>query len=246
MHDATRSLTLIARLPRRYGQRRLVLIAATLVAAAFAPMAAAEVPAARAALAAGDCKSVGEAINEGLGRNEAEAFFIAGALYDVGTCVEADPARAARLYRRAIDLGDGDAAPSLAMLYGSGRGVPQDYAMAHLVFHDDKPAAGDAGASKAELAALGYAETLARLAVRDVVYPVTANSKGIEGNMDVVVTPGGDRIDFTAVHIGVEAGSNLARTHDFTDQIDTAYRSAMARVPRPEPAADSPIKVATP
>jgi len=208
--------------------------------------ARAELPGVRAAIAAGDCKAAGDAINAGLARNDPEAYFFAGLLYDQTGCVDHDPAHAARLYRRALALGYDDAGPYLGLLYGLGQGVPQDYVQAHRAFHGDKALASDATASPAELAALGYGETIAQLALRKVSYPPSANRNGIEGSIDVMLAPSSGKIDFDHVHIGVEAGSMIPRTHEFTDQIEAAYRGAIAQAPKPDLAADASLKVDTP
>jgi len=231
----------------RWHALRAGIVACGVVLGLFcAEPARAEVPGARAAIDAGDCKAAGDAINAGLARNDAEAFFYAGLLYDQSGCVDHDPARAARLYSRAIAAGYHDAGPYLGLLYGLGQGVAQDYAMAHRAFHADDAAAGDSASSPVEQTALGYGETLAQLALREVSYPTSANRNGIEGTVDVVLAPTSGRIDFDRVHIGIEVGSMIPRTHDFTDQIEAAYRSAMAKAPRPDFSSDASIRIDTP
>jgi TPR repeat protein len=57
---------------------------------------------------------------------DARALLALGQLASGGLGEEADPAKAAKLYWRAANLGSADAAYNLGALYGSGRGVPQD------------------------------------------------------------------------------------------------------------------------
>jgi hypothetical protein len=198
-----------------------------------------EVPGAMSAIVAGDCKSAGQAINEGLQRDDAQALFLAGFLYDRTDCVTRDAARAARLYRRAAVLGDVDAPGYLGLLYGLGRGVPQDYAAAHRAFVGRDPAEAPSAAEAPNEVALGYVETVAHLAAREVVYPISANTVGLEATMDVVLDPASGRVTFDHVKVGTEVGSHLPRTASFTDPVEQAYRSAIAAAPKP-PAYASP------
>ena len=206
--------------------------------------ARAEVPGARAALLAGECAKAGETINDGLSRNDAEAYFLAGFLYDQGQCVERDANRAVRLYRQAVAYGSPEAEVFLGLLLGQGRGVSQDYAAAHRAFHGDKPVAGEEALGAAELAAIGYAETLAKLALRHVDYPMTANRSGVEADLDVVLVPDGGRIELANVKVGIETGTNLPRTRDFTERVESAYRDAMAQASPPQ-GGDAALRVVT-
>lgn len=51
-----------------------------------------------------------------------------------GGMEQADPARAAQLYRQAADLGHSEAVTSLGVLYQNGSGVPQDFAEARRLY----------------------------------------------------------------------------------------------------------------
>jgi TPR repeat protein len=57
---------------------------------------------------------------------DARALLALGQLASAGYGEEQDPAKAAKLYWRAANLGSGEAAYNLGALYGQGRGVPQD------------------------------------------------------------------------------------------------------------------------
>jgi TPR repeat protein len=57
---------------------------------------------------------------------DARALLALGQLASAGLGEEADPAKAAKLYWQAANLGSGEAAYNLGALYGAGRGVAQD------------------------------------------------------------------------------------------------------------------------
>ena len=223
----------------------LVVLAAPIAWLGVAPVAFADVPDAMRAIAAGDCKAAGEEINQGLQRNDSQAFFLAGYLYDQTGCVASDPAHAARLYRRAISLGNADAAIQLGLLYAMGRGVPQDYGLAHRAFSGQTVQDGDAGGSAPDAVEAGYVETIINLARNHVDYPATANVIGIEAAMDVVVELPAGQVSFEQIHVGTEIGSSLSRNHDFTDQIAKAYHDAMAVLPKPPIGVDGPHRYVT-
>lgn len=213
---------------------RLCRLAAALIVCCAGSVALADVPGAMSAITAGDCKTAGEAINAGLQRDDGQAYFLAGFLYDRTGCVPSDPARAIRLYRRASFLGDQDAPVYLGLLYGLGRGVPRDYTRAHRAFNSDDGEVAVPSTNEIVDLMLGYAETVAHVAERQVGYPTTANVLGVEATLDAVLDSDGDPVRFDRVNVGVEVGSNLPRTRTFTDPLEEAYRTALVTVPRPD------------
>jgi len=62
-----------------------------------------------------------------LAGGDGRALLLLGQLASVGQGEPADPAKARRLYERAAELGNADAAHNLGALYATGRGVAQDY-----------------------------------------------------------------------------------------------------------------------
>jgi len=123
---------------------------------------------------AGDCQGAGDAINQGIERQDALAYLAAGYLYDLTGCVAHDAARAARYYRLAADLGNSDAVQLLGLIYALGNGVPQDYRAAYRAFTYVR--AKDPGFKPARdeiQAATGYAWAVTQIARGKAKYPST-------------------------------------------------------------------------
>jgi uncharacterized protein len=87
-------------------------------------------------------------------RNLPVAQRVLGGYYEHGTTVEQDYAMAADLYRKAAAAGDNPAKEGLARLYGNGRGVPLDKAVADALLAD-AAASASARSQAAALAAEG-------------------------------------------------------------------------------------------
>ena len=64
--------------------------------------------------------------------DDPEALVALAGLYAAGSGVARDPVEAARLYRRAADLGNADAQLNLGELYSQGRGVPRNLKLAYV------------------------------------------------------------------------------------------------------------------
>ncbi len=202
----------------------------------WSPQASAEVPAAIDALRAGDCAAAGTAINDGLQRNDAQALFLAGYLYEATACVATDAARAAQFYRRAARLGSTEADEAMARLHASGRGVPQDYAASYRwheaalsgrVDGDPSAAAGDP--ERDRLA--GYSIAVARLARTKAAYPLRANDRSMGATLEAVLDPATGTVTVRNVRTGVEIGSSRTMAEVFVEAVTTAYAAAVAELP---------------
>ena len=197
------------------------------------------------ALDRGSCQQAGQLINAGMDRNDADAFFYAGFLYDATGCVAENPSRAATYYKRAIELGQPSAADFLARLHGLGRGVPQDYAEAYRLYTlGDKTGTAFRAANPTEAALAGYAMTVARVARDKAVYPVDARRAGIDSSMEAVFDPSRATVAIRNVSAAVAVGSPVAKKQAFVDAVTTAYADALREVPKPtlEP---SPLRFST-
>ena len=79
----------------------------------------------------GDCETVHRLLAEGLETKEAgEAYGLLASLSEFGKCSPKDYAKAAELYRLAVENGDSSFGIALGYLYLNGLGVEQDTAMA--------------------------------------------------------------------------------------------------------------------
>lgn len=197
------------------------------------------------AIDAGDCAAAGDAINAGMQRDEAQAFFLAGYLYDATGCVADDPARAARYYRRAVDLGFDEAADFLGRLYGLGRGVSQDYATAYHWYTTGKKSVAHAADDPRHAAIAGYAMTVAQLARSEARYPKAAERASIESALDVILDPSTGQVSVRNVRTRTELGSNVARSAPFVDAVSAAYADAVVRAPRPPGVVQTPLRFVT-
>ena len=184
---------------------------------------------------AGECARAGDAINEGIERNEANAYLLAGYLYASTGCVKEDLPRAARYYQRAVEMGSTEARKSLGLMYGLGIGVPQDYRLAYRWYtYPLPPEAKDAVQQHdaSEEIAYGYARTVQQLAVNRVVYPRWGD--GQEGTVFVTFDAGTGKVTFSPTSNSGERNTKaLHRSSPFTNAIRTAYEEAVALVPKP-------------
>ena len=213
----------------------------------FASCAFADVPAALRALEAGDCKRAGDEVNRGIDRDDAQAYFIAGLLLDASGCVKNDPAKAARYYQRAAELGDRNAPDFLGLLHGTGRGVPQDYAAAYRWYaypRGGEPAGVPLEGEQARV--VGYAATVAHLARPRVKYPRNAERDGVEATMVAVFDPASGRVSFDQVHANAVVGSNVPKPQPFVDAVSAAYALAIVEAPPLPEAKDARLTCRTP
>ena len=216
--------------------RSAALIASVVVALVSGPAAAADVvpSAIQTALELGQCRTAGDAINAGLERNEAEAWFYAGYLYDVTNCVEEDAARAARYYLQAAKLGDLRGADAIGLAHGLGRGVKQDYAVAYDWFVVRQRRGAPAVAVDPDFARTsGYAMTVARLARDKARYPDDARRADTRASLEAVFDVSTGLVTARFARVDIPTGSNVARMHVFVDAVTAAYAEAVALAPKP-------------
>lgn len=213
----------------------------------IAPGAFADVPEALHALEAGDCKRAGDEVNRGIDRDDAQAYFIAGLLLDTSGCTKNDPAKAARYYQRAAELGDRNAPDFLGLLHGTGRGVRQDYSAAYRWYvypRGGEPAAVPLEGVQARVA--GYAYTVAHLARPRVKYPRNAERDGVEATLIAVFDPASGTVSFDQVRANAVVGSNIPKPQPFVDAVSAAYAAAIVEAPPLPEAKSSRLTCRTP
>ena len=192
-----------------------------------------------AAVRRSDCAAAVKLVNPEVKANDAQTAFIAGRLLDEGVCVHEDPEAATHYFARAAELGDRDAVLDFAAKIGLGEGVEQDYQRAGELCR----AAGIDPQKRLSDYSLGYACTLRGVAGKllrkalptGAFKPMAAAAVGIEftpasGQMRVLKTP----------HVGnAEALTGSWTPHPLIDapqEVDKAWRSALAAAPKPETA----------
>lgn len=211
-----------------------------------ATTARADLPDLYAALKDEDCAAAGKAINGGLERGDPEASFFAGYLYEATGCVANDPARAARFYQRAAELGHVEARNALGRLYGLGRGVPQDYVAAYRWYTAGPTGAADPTAADVVRARIaGYAMSVTQVARTKTRYPLLQQRDGIESTLETLFDPANGTVTFTRARASIEVGSNVGKTGPFTEAITRAYDEAKAELVRPDGLAQSPLRIGT-
>lgn len=213
----------------------------------IAPRAFADVPEALRALEAGDCRRAGDEVNKGIDRDDAQAYFVAGLLLDASGCTRNDPAKAARYYQRAAELGDRNAPDLLGLLHGTGRGVQQDYGAAYRWYtypRGGEPAGVPLEGGQARVA--GYAYTVAHLARNRVRYPRSAERDGVEATMVAVFDPASGHVSFDQVRANTVVGSNVPKPQAFVDAVSTAYAAAIVVAPPLPEAKTSGLTCRTP
>jgi hypothetical protein len=191
------------------------------------------------AVRSGDCAAAVRLINPDVKSNDAETAFLAGRLLDEGVCVHPDPVAAAYYFARAAELGNRDAALDFAAKVGLGEGTDQDYQRAGELCR----AAGIDPQSRLSSYSLGYACTLRGVAGKllrkalppGAFRPMAGAAVGLEftaagAQMRVLRTP----------HVGTaEAQTGSLVSHPLINapqEIDKAWRGALAAAPRPETA----------
>jgi Sel1 repeat len=177
---------------------------------------------------AGDCKRAGDAINDGLAKNEASAYALAGYLYSSTGCVKSDHARAARFFQRAVELGDRDSRNILGFMYGVGDGVPQDFRVAfHWFFFGEKD---HDGLTPEEEMERGYVYTVSYYArTRVDKYPGARPA-----NVDVLFKVATGEVSFRAHESTTDHGTNqLFRSTPYTEVIADGYAEGIKVIPKP-------------
>ena len=208
--------------------------------------ARADVPDLYTALRDEDCAAAGKAVNAGIERADPQAYFFAGYLYEATGCVADDPARAARFYQRAVELGHVEARNALGRLHGVGRGVPQDYVAAYRWFTAGPTGAADPTASDVARARIaGYAMTVTQVARTKTLYPLLQQRDGIESTLETVFDPVSGAVAFTRARASIEVGSNVGKTGPFADAITRAYDEARAGLVKPDGLSQSTLRIGT-
>lgn len=186
------------------------------------------------ALRRGDCGAAGAAINDGIGRQDGQSYFLAGYLYAWTGCVTEDLPRAHRYWERAVELGSGDARLALGLMHGMGYGVPQDYRAAYRWFTSGQAGTAERPAlDAAAQTAYGYAHTLTQVAGRRVVYPRSFGGRP-EGTILVTVHTATGAVDYGPVTDAASNAGRLVGSGPFRAAIDRAYREAHELVPKPD------------
>ena len=207
--------------------------AAVLIAVALASASArADNEDALRAVDRGDCAEAGSAINDGMGRDDPQSYYLAGYLYAWTGCVKEDLPRAVRYLERAVELGSEDAAVLLGMMHGIGYGVPQDYRTAYRWFTRVRREPVATTLDVAAETAYGYARTVQQVAARRVVYPRSFEGRR-EGTLFVTMHTGTGVVEYASR--GADGTANpdrLNRAAPFMAAIDRAFAEAFAMVPR--------------
>jgi hypothetical protein len=186
----------------------------------------------------GDCVAAVKLVNPVVASNDVQTAFLAGRMLDEGICVHKDPVAAALFFANAASLGDQDAALDYATKLGLGVGAEQSYEHAG----DTCRSAGIDAQARMSAYSLGYACTVRGVAgelLRETL-PVGAftASSGVarvefspaSAEMHIRATP------TVALRTAV-TGSNLSRPAvDAQQEIEKAWRHALAAVPKPDSA----------
>ena len=218
--------------------RSLVLIA---LSAGFTTLACATPLASQplaVAVRRGDCAAAVKLVNPVVASNDDQTAFMAGRMLDEGICVRKDPVTAALFFAGAANLGDQAASLDYATKLGLGVGAEQSYAHAGDICRK----AGLDPQTRLSDYSLGYACTL----------------RGVTGELLRETLPAGAfasnssaaRLEFnpanaelhiraipTVVLRAAVTGSNLGRPAvDAQQEIEKAWRHALAAVPKPDSA----------
>lgn len=199
-----------------------------------------------AALATGDCRRIGEAVNAGIDAKTPSAFYVAALLHEEGLCVEKSARQAATFYEATRGTGDQRAAVEIGLRYALGDVLPQSYTRASIwLWHAEglarkldpprelklPPATVD---SRTEW--LGYLAALHLYATRIVEFPLSARLDGAEADLQARVCPAADSVQVTVLSQSkapVTAG--VARTsgrRELSLAMQDAYDKAMKTLPK--------------
>jgi hypothetical protein len=132
------------------------------------------------------CDGIVQAVNTGIAEGHLNASLLAAELFDGGTCVGKDPARAAGVLDDAARKGSTVAAQRLALKFALGDGVPQSYAMAGAWFLGK--AQGTAPLTTQDYSR-GYASAIVALAMRNAQFPRSAAEVGAGADLAVALNP---------------------------------------------------------
>ncbi len=224
--------------------------AAVLAALLAAPAAAGPLSAhpVAVALARGDCDAAVDLVNQGMASKDGVALFAGARMLDEGICSKADRAIAARYYAQAAILGYGNASLEYAAAIGLGQGTAQNYEQAGEICRS----AGLDPQSHASLYALGYSCTLRAVAGRLLRQTLVPDAFRLPADpAKVSFRPASKEMEILSMpRLMVEdqpsTGSILRKPRVKVQRdFEAAWRSALATVPRPDPARldDQPIEL---
>jgi hypothetical protein len=191
------------------------------------------------AIRRGDCVAAVKLLNPDVELNDDQSAFLAARMLDEQICVQKDTVAATHFFARAADLGDQEAALDYAAKVGLGDGIDQSYERAGRLCR----AAGLDTQGRLTAYSLGYACTVRGLAdeLMRQSLPKGAFRPGAPAVARVEFSPASSqmRVRATPAVAAADAatGSNLRKPLVNAEQeIEKAWRSAMAAVPKPDSA----------
>jgi hypothetical protein len=186
----------------------------------------------------GDCAGAVQIINQAISSIDAQTAFLAARMLDEGVCVQQNHMTATGFLQRAADLGDKSATLDYASKFGLGQGTEQSYEQAGTLCRT-----GGLDASAAiSTYSLGYACTVGALASQRLRVSLPNGAfRPNSGALIVAFSPlsGQMKIRSTpAVGLSeIRTGSNMRNPLiDAPQEIDKAWRSALAAAPKPDAA----------
>ncbi len=210
----------------------LAMLAATASAASFAehPIVV--------AINHGSCKAAVKLINLQVASNDAQTAFLAARMLDEGICVLKDPVAATPYFSRAADLGDHNAALDYAAKVGLGEGAEQRYERAGSLCRTG----GLDPQGRMSSYSLGYACTVSAVAARLLRESLPQGAFLIGGGPAVVEFDPATAVMRVRSTPQVGMGDAAIGFHmrrpliNAQQEIDKAWHSAMAAVPKPDAA----------
>jgi hypothetical protein len=225
-----------------FGWRLTVRLAVIAAGAGFAAMASAAFLPSNSIvmeLKRGDCLAAVKRVNPEVRANDGQTAFVAGRLLNEGLCVHEDPIAAAHYFAHAAELGNRDAVLDFAAKVGLGQGTEQDYQRAG----DLCRAAGLDPGGRFSSYSLGYACTLSGVAANRLRKSLPVGAlKPVAGAAALIeFTPGSRQMRVLKIpHVASEEAATgswlshpLINAHE---EIDRAWRGALAAAPAPDPA----------
>jgi hypothetical protein len=188
------------------------------------------------AISRAQCQEAVDLLNAGVKANDPQAMLLGGRMLESGFCVNADPPAAARLYERALELGEINAAHDIATGIGLGQGARQDYEKAGIAC---RKAGADPQRAVTDYT-LGYACTVRGLAAKLAreQLPRDAVPPGVGSAVSVLFRPASAKTTITAP-------TNPGRQrNDVRQKVEETWHLAVQRVPKADytQLADEPLK----
>jgi hypothetical protein len=186
----------------------------------------------------GDCIGAVKLVNPEVSANDEQTAFLAGRMLDEGLCVKKDPVAAAHFFARAADLGDKPATIEYGAKIGLGEGAEQSYERAGIVCRTG----GLDPQSKLPTYSLGYACTVGALAGEKLRESLPKGAfRPNAGTLVVAFSPASGSMTIKSTPVvgvsDVSTGSNLrSPLINAPQEINKAWRDALAAAPKPDPA----------